>query len=166
MISQFSQRSKAVKKVVRVPSVNYDGSALLTNLSEALHQYQFVGNKAKGRISKRVFQENKARQIFHKMNISYPLIRTRAFCVITDELLIAKLNVHGVDTNCLYFLASYLEKKRKQRTKVIGSNSYFDNIFSGFRSMLGPVLFNMYISDLFFLFGDWDLAEVATGSVL
>ena len=47
-----------------------------------------------------------------------------------------------------------------------GSNSYFDNIFSGFRSMLGPVLFNMYIYDLFFLFGDWDLAEVATGSVL
>ena len=28
------------------------------------------------RISKRVFQENKARQIFQKTNISYPLIRT------------------------------------------------------------------------------------------
>ena len=68
------------------------------------------------RISKRVFQENKARQIFRKMNISYPLIRTRTrayqgvrnicfsenlvgfvflkhpswdlpFCLITDELL-------------------------------------------------------------------------------
>ena len=37
----------------------------------------FVGNKAKGRISKRVFQENKGSQIFRKMNISYPLIRTR-----------------------------------------------------------------------------------------
>ena len=34
-------------------------------------------NKAKGRKSKRVFQENKARQIFRKTNISYPLIRTR-----------------------------------------------------------------------------------------
>ena len=112
--------------------------------------HEFVGNKAKGRISKRVFQENKARQIFRKTNTSYPLIRTRAFCVITDELLIAKLNVYRVDTNWLYFLASYLEKKRKQRTKVIGSNSYFDNIFSGFRSMLGPVLFNMYIFGLFF----------------
>ena len=40
----------------------------------------FVGNKAKGRMSKRVFQENKARQIFRKTNISYPLIRTRT-CV-------------------------------------------------------------------------------------
>ena len=37
-----------------------------------------VGNKAKWRISKRVFQENKARQIFRKTNISYPLICTRA----------------------------------------------------------------------------------------
>ena len=33
-----------------------------------------VGNKAKGRISKRVFQENKARQNFRKTNISYPVI--------------------------------------------------------------------------------------------
>ena len=32
----------------------------------------FVGNKAKGRISKRMFQENKARQILRKTNISYP----------------------------------------------------------------------------------------------
>ena len=36
-----------------------------------------VGNKPKGWISKLVFQENKARQIFRKTNISYPLIRTR-----------------------------------------------------------------------------------------
>ena len=39
-----------------------------------------VFNKAKGRISKRVFQENKAykaRQIFWKTNISNPLIPTR-----------------------------------------------------------------------------------------
>ena len=31
-----------------------------------------VDNKEKRRISKRMFQENKARQIFRKMNISYP----------------------------------------------------------------------------------------------
>ena len=38
---------------------------------------EFDGKKAKGRISKRVFQENKARKIFQKTNISYPLISTR-----------------------------------------------------------------------------------------
>ena len=54
-----------------------------TNLySVAAHNncnLQVVGNKAKGRILKRVFQENKARQIFRKMNIFYPLIRTRTW---------------------------------------------------------------------------------------
>ena len=36
---------------------------------------QVAGNKLKGRISERMFQENKARQIFRKTNISNPLIR-------------------------------------------------------------------------------------------
>ena len=42
-----------------------------------LSRSEIVGNKAKGRISKRVFQESRARQNFRKTNISYPLIRTR-----------------------------------------------------------------------------------------
>ena len=37
----------------------------------------FVSNKPKARISKPVFQENKAHQIFRKTNISYSLIRRR-----------------------------------------------------------------------------------------
>ena len=44
-----------------------------SDVSNGIH---VVGNKAKGRISKRVFQEYKACQIFRKTNISYPLIRT------------------------------------------------------------------------------------------
>ena len=45
----------------------YDGS---------LFAKRFIfGNKAKGQISKRVFQENKVHQIFRKTNISYSLIR-------------------------------------------------------------------------------------------
>ena len=46
---------------------------------------QFVRNKAKGRISKRVFQENKARQLFRKMSIFYPLIRTRKKCPFFEK---------------------------------------------------------------------------------
>ena len=37
---------------------------------------QIVISKARGRIAKRVLQENKTRQIFRKANIYYPLIRT------------------------------------------------------------------------------------------
>ena len=38
---------------------------------------ELFGIKAEGRISKRVLQENKARQISRKMNTSYPQIHTR-----------------------------------------------------------------------------------------
>ena len=47
---------------------------------------ELVGNKAKGRISKRVFQENKARQIFRRTSISYPLIRTRRTIRIVNTI--------------------------------------------------------------------------------
>ena len=58
-----------------------DTGSSLTNHLAALSvntklRLQFAGNKAKGRISKRVFQESKACQNFRKTNISYPLIRT------------------------------------------------------------------------------------------
>ena len=52
-------------------------STLLSGNIYFTNNQQVVGNKAKGRISKRVFQESKARQNFRKTNISYLLIRTR-----------------------------------------------------------------------------------------
>ena len=44
-----------------------------------------VGNTAKGRISKRVLQEKKTRQIFRKRNISFLLIRTHV-CLSGDKI--------------------------------------------------------------------------------
>ena len=51
--------------------------SLKENNLHSISKDKIVGNKAKGRISKRVLQENKARQISRKTKISYPLIRTR-----------------------------------------------------------------------------------------
>ena len=52
------------------------------------------------------------------------------FDCINNQLLIAKINAYGVDTNSLHILASHYEK-RKQRKKVNGSYSNFNDIFSG-----------------------------------
>ena len=61
---------------------------------------KFVGNKAKGRISKRLSQVNKACQVFCKTNISYPVIRTRA-CAYQRVR-----NVHFAENlACFFFFA-------------------------------------------------------------
>ena len=55
-------------------------------MDSRLVQGELVGNKAKGLISKRALQENKARQIFQKTNISYPLISSEYQVVTNDRL--------------------------------------------------------------------------------
>ena len=50
-----------------------------------IEKRDIVGNKAKGRTSKRMLQENKASQIFRKTNISYVVIST-CTCVLSTPL--------------------------------------------------------------------------------
>ena len=69
---------------------------------------------------------------------------------LDHELLIAKLHAYGFDNDALKFIYSYL-KGRKQRTKINSSYSSFAEILFGVPqgSILGPLLFNAYICDLF-----------------
>ena len=46
------------------------------NNTNRIYSNNIIGNKEKERISKRVLQEDKARQIFRKRNICYTLILT------------------------------------------------------------------------------------------
>ena len=52
--------------------INFSEQLAITNCKA-----QFVSNKAKGRISKLLCQENEARKIFRKTKFFYPLIRKR-----------------------------------------------------------------------------------------
>ena len=54
---------------------------LMYRLSQVRYEQKFVDNKAKERISKWVFQENKARQIFQKTNIFLPPDMQTYVCV-------------------------------------------------------------------------------------
>ena len=65
---------------------------------------------------------------------------------------VAKLGAYGFDTASLKVIRSYLTN-RFQRTKVNAKFSSWSKLFLGESqgSVLGPLLFNIYINDLFCL---------------
>ena len=87
---------------------------------------------------------------------------SKTFGCIDHELLIAKLNGYGFDNSGLTFIYSHLSE-RKQRTKINSSFSCCAEILFGVLrdSILGPLLFNTYICDLFFEVRDLEYASFA-----
>ena len=76
---------------------------------------------------------------------------SKAFDCINHELLIAKLDAYGFDHASLAYIYSYLTDRR-HRTKVNNYFSSWADIHAGIPqgSILGPLLFNIYVNDIFF----------------
>ena len=75
---------------------------------------------------------------------------SKAFDCICHDLLIAKLNAYGLSLPALKLITDYLQN-RKQRTKIGSICSDWEDIISGVPqgSILGSLLFNIFLCDLF-----------------
>ena len=82
--------------------------------------------------------------------------------ILSHCLLIGKLDAHGFHYDSLAFIQSYLSE-RQQRTKVSNACSTYSDILYGVPqvSILGPLLFNIYITDMFYNIDNCDIASYA-----
>ena len=92
---------------------------------------------------------------------------SKAFDCIDHELLLAKLSAYGLDHKSLCFVKCYLND-RFQRTKVGSYFSTWLRIIKGVPqgSILGPLLFNIFINDLLSIIEKTDICNFADDNSL
>ena len=92
---------------------------------------------------------------------------SKVFDTTNHDLLISKLKAYGFSNNALLFMLSYI-KNRSQRVNI---NSWFstrEDIIADIPqgSILGPLLFNIFLNDIFYFENRSYLSNYADENVL
>ena len=92
---------------------------------------------------------------------------SKACDCLPHDLVIAKLETYGLETNSLKYIFDYLSS-RKQRTNMGSAYSNWSEVLHGIlqRSILGPLLFNIFINDIFFFIGKSEICDFADENTL
>ena len=86
---------------------------------------------------------------------------SETFDCLSYEIIIAKLNAYGFLLSALKLISNYLTD-RKERTKINNLYNSWEDILFGVPqgSILGPIFLNIFLSDLFLVIDDIDLADM------
>ena len=91
---------------------------------------------------------------------------SKAFDCLSHELLLAKLHAYGFSISALRLIYSYLAN-RKQKTEINSSYSSWEEILFGVPqgSILGPLLFNFFLCDMFLVRSQKDFVSYADDNI-
>ena len=130
--------------------------------SDLLSKYQCGFRQGYGTQNCLLAMIEKLRKIRDKKGIFAAVLidLSKAFDCIPHNLLIAKLSAYGFDRKPLMFISAYL-KSRKQRARIGSAFCDYLNILFGVHlgSILGPILFIIFLPNLFYIYNDLDYAS-------